>query len=340
MAWVKRNLIFVITVAIGLIATGYCGYLLYSALGANATVSADYSTSADQYKTLVNAKPPATKENIQMAKDDQVRVKEFLGSFRKAFAPFPTPPPEDDHGFGEQMNADIRAFGAEATNNGISLPPNYSFSFSQQKEKLSFTPECIAPWMQELEEMKVILHIVFEAKINYLQQIQRPPACSDDNDGNDVLSAASVSNTWGVVTPYKLTFRCFSQEIATVLAGFADSSNCFIVKYINVEQSKEPLPQIATPTPSPREQQIYMPRPQYPNMMPGGERYGSRGMRGQYAPQQQAPVMMAAAPAAPTPPQTILQEVPLYVTLVVDAVKLKPPEKPAPAAVKPKLRGR
>jgi hypothetical protein len=334
MAWVKRNLIFVITVVLGLIATGYCGYLLYTALGANAAASSDYNSTVDQLKTLINAKPPITKENIELAKQDQARVKVFLGDFKKAFAPFPTPPTVDDREFVEYLNKTLRAFGAEATNDGVKLPPDYGFAFSQQKDKVSFTPECIAPWMQELEEMKVILHIVFETKINYLEQIERPPACTDDNYGNDVLPSASVSNTWGVVTPYKLTFRCFSQEIASVLAAFASSSNCFIVKYVNVTQSKEPLPNIVDMTPAPAAQPVF--RQQYnPGYMPGANPFGNRpGMRGGYFPRpvpQEVPVAVAG-PAPPTPPQTILQEIPLYVTIVVDAVKLKPPEQPAPAA--------
>jgi hypothetical protein len=338
MAWVKRNLIFVITVAIGLIATGYCGYLLYSARSANAAFSDDYATKSGQLKTLVDAKPPATTNNIQLAIADQTRVKDFLGDFRKAFAPFPTPLKVDDPGFVEYLQRHLRAFAAEATNNGVQLPQDYAFSFSQQKDKVSFTPECIDPWMEELQEMSAILHIVFEAKINYLQEIQRPPACTDDNNGGDVLSAASISNTWGTVTPYKVTFRCFSQEIATVLAGFADSSNCFIVKYVNVNQSKEALPQIAALAPVQVQQPIYVQRPQYnPNV--GGGRYGPRGMRGPYVQQSEAPILMAA-PAAPTPPQTILQETPLFVTIVIDAVKLKPPEQPAAATTTVKLRGR
>ncbi|HEX3720197.1 MAG TPA: Amuc_1100 family pilus-like protein [Verrucomicrobiae bacterium] len=338
MAWVKRNLIFVITVAVGLIATGYCGYLLFSALSANTAVSDDYTTKSGQLKTLADAKPPVTTTNIQLAIADQTRVKDFLGDFRKAFAPFPTPPKVDDPGFVEYLQRSLKGFAAEATNNGVQLPQDYAFSFSQQKDKVSFTPECVGPWMQELQEMKAILHIVFGAKINYFQEIQRPPACSDDNNGNDVLSAASISNTWGSVTPYKVTFRCFSQEIANVLAGFADSSNCFIVKYVNVTQSKEALPQLAALAPAQVQQPIYFQRPQY-NPNGGSGRYGPRGMREPYVQRSQAPILMAA-PAAPTPPQTILQETPLFVTIVVDAVKLKPPEQPAAAATAVKPRGR
>jgi hypothetical protein len=337
MAWVKRNLVFVIIVAVGLIATGYCGYLLYSAHSADKAISDDYNSTVDQLNTLAKSTPPITKENIEAAAAEQTRVKDFLGDFKKAFQPFPTPPKVDDQGFVTHLNLYLRQFGSEATNAGVLLPPDYSFSFSQQKEKVSFMPECIAPWMQELEEIKALLHIVFEAKINYLELLQRPSVCQDDTYGTDVLPVTSSSNAWGTVTPYKLTFRCFSQEIANVLAGFADSSNCFIVKYVNVQQSKEPLPNILPPTAPTAPQPRYMQRPAYNpdfNMERGNrERPYFQRPQPQLAPQE--------APAGPAPPETILQETPLYVTLVVDAVKLKPPEPKAPAAAaKPTLRAR
>ena len=112
MAWVKRNLIFVITIGVGLIATGYCGYLLYAALSANAGLSGDYSSALQQLQQLQQANPPATKENIQAAKADQERVRQFLGDFRKSFAPFPIAPKVDDRGFVEHLQLTLRQFAA------------------------------------------------------------------------------------------------------------------------------------------------------------------------------------------------------------------------------------
>ncbi len=320
MAWVKRNLIFVIIIAVGVLATGYCGYLLYAAVGANSGVSSDYASTLDQLKTLQDAKPPATKENIQAAKDDQERVQKFLADFGKSFAPFPVARKVDDREFVDVLQLTLRRFAAEATNAGVVLTPDFAFSFSQERQKVSFAPECIDGWMQEMEELNVILNILFTAKINYLEQIQRVPVCQDDNS-DDCLQTLSVSNQWGVLTPYKLTFRGFSTELAAVLSGFADSSNCFLVKYVNVTPSHAQLPQVIEQQPEP--QQRYIPQPQYhPYLEEGGEGGRRRG-GGRIPYRQAAPQMMIAAPAGPAPPETILQETPLYITLVVDVVKLK-----------------
>jgi len=318
MPWVKRNLVFVIIIAVGLIATGYCGYLLYTALGANTTVSGDYESTLEQLKTAQQATPAPTKENIQAAKADQERVRTFLGDFRKSFAPFPTAPKADDREFVQHLQLTLREFVADATNAGVELAPNCSFSFSAQKSSVTFSSECIGPWMQEMEDIRLILHILFQCKINYFEQIQRVPACMDDNSGDDCIPTGSVSNQWGTVTPYKVTFRGFSTEVANVLAAFANSSNCFVVKVVNITPSRAPLPQVVMPQ---QQEQRYMQAPEYnPYTTDDGER-PRRGYRTRSVQRESGPMLMSA-PAGPAPPVTILQETPLYVTVVVDAVKL------------------
>ncbi len=327
MAWIKRNLFFVITAAIGLAVTGYCGYLLYAALADNSAVGDEYTTTVNSLKDLQQKKPYPNKDNIKSAKADQDRVQAFLADFRKAFAPFPIPPKEDDRGFKDHLERTIYQLGWDATNAGVLLPDDYAFSFSQIRDKLSYSPECIVPWMQQLEEIKVICHILYRSKINYLEMLQRCPVCSDDPPGSDYLQASSTTNQWGVVTPYKVMFRGFSTEVAAVLAGFAGSSNCFIVKDIDVTQSKAPLPQVVVPV---APQPVYVPTPQpqpNPYLMNGGMESRRMGERGEYSREfRRPPPQAAAAPAAPpTPagPVTILSESLLFVTVSVDIVKLK-----------------
>jgi hypothetical protein len=296
---------------------------LYAVLGANTAVSGDYSSALQQLQTAQQATPPASKENLEAAKADQERVQKFLTDFRKSFAPFPIAPKVDDREFVEHLQLILRQFAAEVTNAGVQVPPDYSFSFSQQKQMVSFSPECIGPWMQELEEIKLILNILCAAKINYLEKIQRVPACADDTSGDDCIYTSSVSNQWGMVTPYEVTFRGFSTEVASVLAGFADSSNCFLVKYLDVKPSRTPLPQVFAPQQQ-QQQQRYMPAPEFNPYMP---EEGDRPTRGFRRPMQRQPApLLMAGPAPPTPPETILQETPLYITLVVNAVKLNKPE--------------
>ena len=338
MAWIKRNLFFVIFAVVGLGVTGYCGYLLLSAVKNNRSVNDEYAGVVSQLKDA--QKPPLpTKENIDAAKADQERVKAFLVDFRKPFAPVPEPPKEDEQGFKDYLQSTIYKWGMQATNAGVLLPDNYAFSFSGIKDKLTFPAESIPLWMQQIEEIKVVLNILFKAKVLYLEGVQRCPVSPEDYQGNDCIYASIVTNAQlGIITPYKFMFRGFSSEIAAVLSGFASASNCFIVKDIDVSPSRAPLPVVIEPPPN-----AAPPPVENFRSMRGAGRRGGRGEGGddpsyfRPMPQpQSAPVSLE-----PAGPQTIISEGLLYVTISVDLIRPKPEPKPEPKpadAAKPKSR--
>jgi hypothetical protein len=344
MAWIKRNLYFVITVAVALGVTGYCGYLLYSALGDNAAASEKYTSTKSQYDELLHKTPFPSKENIQSAEDDAARVRSFLSEFHKPFSPFPAPTKLDVREFNTYLLKIIAQFGAAATNAGVGMHADYAFSFSQQITKINHPAEAIAPWMQELEEIKAILQILYTAKINYLEKIKRVAVCTDDSGSDDYIQFNNTTNTWGVVSPYMVNFRAFSAEIANVLAGVAASSNCFIVKAIYVSPSMVPLPDLTVAQPAAAPMRTYVRPPPSEQFMQGPARRGrpGEGGEGRMIPRQylQQP-QQAEVPVTPAGRETFLFEKPLFVTIYIDVVKLKPAE-PAPSAAKearPSRRG-
>jgi hypothetical protein len=326
MVWIKRNLLFVISIALGLLLTGYCAYLLHSCLNANAGVKEEYNSTLSNLQMIQQKSPFPSVENIQAAKADQDHVRLFLASFRKKFKSFPVPPVEDERGFNTYLKDSLVRFRAEATNAGVLLPEDCSFAFSGLKEKLTYPPGNIAPWMQQLEEISAILDVLYGAKINYLDDLQRVPVSSDDTGAG--LQAASVTNQLGVVTPYKIIFRGFSTEIAAVMEGFARSSNCFIIKAIDVAPDKSVPSTVVQPFAQQPAVTYIRPR-QNPyslaqnHLRPG---MGMPGMRPAPAPVAAAPVASISVAAASSPPVTILSEHPLLVTVSIDVVKLKASE--------------
>lgn len=325
---------FVISAAVGLLLTGYCAYLLYNSLNNNSGVSEEYKSTHDSLDAIRQKSPFPDKDNIQAAKADQERVRLFLADFRKRFAPFPAPPVKDEKGFKTYLEDNLVRFRAEATNAGVLLPPDYSFAFSGLIGRLTYPAASIGPWMQELEEIDAILDILYHAKINYLGGLQRVPVSADDSGTGDFLAAASVTNQWGIVTPYRITFRGFSAEIAAVTEGFARSSNCFIIQAIAV--SPDTSVQSAVVQPSPQQPApAYAPRPQYPNPAQNPDFGRGPRVRGGEPPRMRpAPVPVAAAPVATVPGGaasvpavvTILSENPLLVTVSINVVKLKASE--------------
>jgi hypothetical protein len=353
MAWIKRNLIFVITVLVGLGVSGYCGYLLYSAMQESEAAKAQYESAQSALSALQHKKPFPSNANIEMARADAEQGQVLLAGFQKNFARFPTPPKMDDRSFNDYLHKVILQFGTEATNAGVALPANYQFTFSRQMDELDYPPGSIDLWMQQLQEMQVLLHILFDAKINYLELIKRPSIGPNDVAGDEVLVGPSKANSWGEVSSYMVSFRAFSKEIADVLAGIASSSNCFVLTAIYVSPSRATLPQVAeeaetsaaAPSVANRPQpQTQYQRPVYPGAMPGRRGYGPPGRpptASPYQPRiaQSAPAPAApAAPAAPTAPETILGEKPLFVTIYIDLIKLNKPAVPQ-AAANPRMGG-
>ena len=74
-------------------------------------------------------------------------------------------------------------------------------------------------------------------------------SATDEGPQADFFDAQPVTNAPLVATPYKLVFRGFSRELAYVLSGLAESSNCFIVKLVQVQH--EPEDAMAPVCPSP-----------------------------------------------------------------------------------------
>ena len=125
----------------------------------------------------------------------------------------------NDQGFVEHLTLMERQFANEASNvRAVQFPTDYHFTFNGEQKKVKFSAECLDPLMQEMEEVNMILRLLYASKINYLGGFNAViPACQDDNDGQDILFTSSISNQWGLVTPYKISFPAwFSTEVASV----------------------------------------------------------------------------------------------------------------------------
>jgi hypothetical protein len=231
----------------------------------------------------------------------------------------------------------------EATRTSVTLPPKdskgntYSFSFAAQRESLAYASGSLEPLSVQLGEVKAICDVLFAAKVNSLDNLRRERVSEDDSKGpqTDYLTEKSVTNELAVLTPYELTFRCFSTELAAVLSGFGNSPSGLVVKTINVEaapaapaseQAPAAVPAYATPPP-------YTPPPMRGMEAPRSaeaafaSRYGlGPGRPGPRPTPQPAPYVQpaAAAPASKGGLPLVLDEKQLKVTLMVNVVKLVP----------------
>lgn len=361
MEWIKRNLYFLVGGGVALALLGMAGWFLYSKWRVNNETWDRLNQDYSELGTLNSEQPhpgAGKVDNIKLAKEQEAALKDLIAKLKarfEAIPPIPAVTNISDRDFSASLNRELAQMQKDATNSSVVIPPKYSFSFEVQRPKLNFAAGSLYPLSVQLGEVRAICDILFKAKVNSIDNLRRERVGTDDATGQltDYLDKKSVTNALAVVSPYEVTFRCFTPELGAVLTGFANSSNGLVVKGINVE---------AAPQPVVEEQQVQPMTPVYAPVTPaaGGEerssaaaaaafqrRYGigagGRGA-GRYNPTPQAQQPAYVAPVATAPAgqakgglQTVLNEKQLKVTLTIGVVKLgshvtAAPADPAPAS--------
>jgi hypothetical protein len=339
--WIKRNLIFVIGAVVALGLLGVAGFYSFSGWKHNADEREKLNAAYEELKRLntLNPHPGDSKgkvDNIRLAREQQKELQAFMAKVARHFAPIAAIPDSTNvsgKAYASALQQTIDQLQREATNNSVALPPKYKFSFEAHLGRVQFAAGSLEPLAVQLGEVKTIATILNLAKINSLDGIQRERVSMDDAAGSptDYLDLKSTTNELAVITPYEVTFRCFTPELASVLSGFAASPHGLLVKSINVE------PAVATMMPetsaTPMAPVYYPASPVPPVRQADPELAFSRryGLGGKDRPTTRpgvpvapvAPVAVAPAVAKPTV-QTLVKERQLKVTLLVYVVKLLP----------------
>jgi hypothetical protein len=340
MSWVKRNLYFLIGGIVALVLLGAAGWYLYSKWDLNNTNLASLNQAYADLKGLNDKNPNPGGDNIKLAKEQRKELQDYMGRASKYFqkiSPIPDLPKKTDRDFAAALNRTIDQLRRDSTNASVTLQDNYNFSFQAEKLKINFDQRGLEPLSSQLGEVKAICDVLFQSRINALDGLRRERVSADDTSGpaTDYLGESSTTNGLAVLTPYEMTFRCFSPELAAVLSGFASSPNGLIVKTINVEAAGTMPTEVASTQPT---QPVYVAPPVQPTMSAEaiersrygdmgrygtGGRYGEGGAKFPTYPTAQPQVI--AQPAAPKGGgglPVVVDEKQLKVTLQLVAVKL------------------
>jgi hypothetical protein len=247
MGWIKRNKFFVISVILALGLLGASGFYDYQSWTRNSAafdkLNEIYGTLRDLSSHKISAGNGKV-DNIKAAKEQERQLREWMQQSQNYFQPIGRIPDPGNGSlkteeFGKGLSRAIDQMQRDAANANVILPPDFSFSFTTDRNRLTFAPGSLEPLSAQLGEVKTISEILFAAQINALDSVQRVRVSDDDTGGppSDYIDGPAQTNDLAVITPYQITFRAFSPEIAQVISGFENSRHGFIINGINVQRA-------------------------------------------------------------------------------------------------------
>jgi hypothetical protein len=308
MVWIKRNLLFVVgaVIAMGLLAAA--GVYDFKNWQRNNAALDALNQAYVKLQSLYSQNPSPGNDkidNIKAAGEQAQRLRQWIQGTAQYFQPIPSiPDPASgeitDARFAGARDHTLSQLQAEAAGASVIVPPQYGFSFEAERTLVKFSPGSLEALARQLGEVKVICEILYATRINSLDGVRRVRVSNDDVSGpqSDYVDQMITTNDLAVFTPYQVTFRCFSQDLAGVLSSFASSSHGFIVKDINVQPAAGVAASSATSN-------------------PGGDAGG-------FGQPPFTPSRLPAAPIGRGGLQTVLDEQLLSITLDVEIVKLLP----------------
>lgn len=340
MAWIKRNLLFVVGLAVALVLLGVGVFYVLGTMQDAESASVELNATNEKLDGLVKRPVYPNAKNIELVKAEQQRVEAFKARARARFGVVPKSESLNNASFKSLLEGTILSLSRNAERAGVKLPDKYDFTFGEQRRQLQLTEKALPNLALHLGDLAGICQVLFDAKVHALNGLRRPQVASTDTTvgGNDFVTKKADTNAvvGASIIPYEVSFECFSTELGSVLSGFLNSHEAYLLKTINVEHSTgadtaaapDPNAAMAAAATDPR-----MALMRRYGMNPGmAARYGLGAGASQLNPQGSP-----AAPAAPTTPtkagQTALDEKPLRVTIALEVVKLAPPAPAvAPAA--------
>jgi len=258
MTWIKRNLFFLVSILVAVALIGVGGYFyLYNQYQREVLLRDDISKSFKDLADLAAKRPhPGSSrtggtDNVTAAKEQTTNVMELAKKLRDNFKPIPVPSTSGN--FSHQLDLSLGEMRATASQAGVGLPnATYAFTFQTETKMVNLPPASFPQIATYLSEIKAICDILFEAKVNSIDSISRPVIASLETNGPDFIPGETNASPQADITPFKVSFRCFSGELATVMSDLASSPHGLVVKYVDVDPGTVPTAMVTPPKPGGR----------------------------------------------------------------------------------------
>jgi hypothetical protein len=258
MPWVKRNLYFLISCVLAVALLLAAGWYCYSEWSGNSQSWDQLTAAYEQLKQINNKPVTPSKENIEAAKQQSSQALELASGLRKFLMPIPSVPNStniDDRLLAFAVRDMIGELTRAAAANHVTLQTDFAFSFTAQRDKAVYSAQSREHLAREMGEVRLISGVLFTNRISSLESIQRERTADDGMGATtaqaEYLDAVSVTNNNTIVSPYQVSFLCFDQELAGVLAGFANEQHGIMVRTLEVEPAETTPTEGGMPMPMP-----------------------------------------------------------------------------------------
>ena len=146
MAWIKRNLFFVIGGILALGLLGAAGFYNYKGWSHNSAAFNQLNGIYTTLRDLIGKKPSPGNDkvnNIEAAKDQQAQLRKWIsqaGNYFQPIAPIPDAGTNavSSEAFAAALRRTIDQLQHEADAASVTLPPRYNFSFEAQRSRVKF----------------------------------------------------------------------------------------------------------------------------------------------------------------------------------------------------------
>src|SRR5438128_2066222 len=136
MAWIKRNLLFVVGLAVALALLGVGVFYLLNSMSEADTASVELDTMNQKLDELIARDPFPDGPNIEKIRAEQKRVAEFKAKAKTKFGEDSRMDGLDNASFKALLEGTIGSLSREAEASGVRLPDKYDFTFSDQRKRL------------------------------------------------------------------------------------------------------------------------------------------------------------------------------------------------------------
>lgn len=239
MLWLKRNLIFALSlvVAVGLFLFG--SYYLFSKWSENSEVQKQLEETDASLKKIYDLKSTSpTATNIMILRQQDVELRTFLTNVMSTRKPLDFDVKISSANFKTLLDNSLAQLNRLADQARIPVGQK-EFGFSNIKPLVSFAEGSVPLLAEQLAEVKLISGILFRSEISALENLRREAISKDDlaaSSSIDYHAIPKMTNdlTHEVSSFYVVTFTAFSESLASVLENVERSPEALSVRLLSV----------------------------------------------------------------------------------------------------------